>query len=98
LLAVQKLAAAYEILHRVYKKIVDVMHSGRRLLGKYFRVAFYGPAFDDEQGKEYVYKEPKITGLPEICERLQAVYSSKFGHGNVHLIRDSNKVCNGPTL
>ena len=90
---VQKLADAYELLHRAYCKIVDVMHSGKRLLGKYFRVAFYGQAFDDEQGKEYVYKEPKITGLTEICERLHAIYSSKFGQGNVHLIRDSNKVC-----
>lgn len=89
----QKLAHAYELLHRAYTKIVDVMHTGKRLLGKYFRVAFYGQAFfDDEDGKEYVYKEPKITGLPEICERLQSVYSGKYGHGNVHLIRDSNKV------
>jgi dedicator of cytokinesis protein 9/10/11 len=79
-------------LHRAYSKIVEVMHSGKRLLGKYFRVAFFGALFEDENGKEYVYKEPKITGLTEICERLRRVYSVRFGAGNVHLIRDSNKV------
>jgi hypothetical protein len=69
------------------------MRSGKRLLGKYFRVAFFGQAyFDEEDGKEYVYKEPKITGLTEICERLQRIYSEKCGHGNVQLIRDSNRV------
>jgi len=89
----QKIAAAYDILHRAYSKIVEVMSSGKRLLGKYFRVAFYGQAhFEDEDGKEYVYKEPKITGLPEICDRLVSLYSSKYGQGNVKLIQDSNKV------
>ena len=38
----QSLSGAYEILHRSYSKVVDVMQSGKRLLGKYFRVAFYG--------------------------------------------------------
>ncbi len=90
---VQRLASAYELLHRAYGKIVEVMHSGKRLLGKYFRVAFYGQAyFAEEDGKVYVYKEPKITGLTEICERLNGIYSQKYGRGNVHLIRDSNKV------
>jgi len=89
----QKIAAAYEILHRAYAKIVDVMLSGKRMLGKYFRVAFFGPAyFEDDDGKEYIYKEPKITGLTEICDRLRVMFSAKYGAGNVKLIRDSAKV------
>jgi len=71
------------------------MHSGRRLLGKYFRVAFFGQAyFGDEDRKEYVYKEPKITGFIEICERLNKIYSDKYGRDKVILIRHSNKVKN----
>ena len=38
----QKLAQSYQILSEAYAKVVDVMQSGKRLLGKYFRVAFYG--------------------------------------------------------
>ena len=69
------------------------MQSGRRMLGRYFRVAFFGAAFfSDEDGKEYVYKEPKVTGLQEICDRLKALYAGKHGQGNVKLIMDSAKV------
>ena len=38
----QKLAQSYQILSDSYTKVVDVMQSGKRLLGKYFRVAFFG--------------------------------------------------------
>jgi len=49
-------------------------------------------AFEEDDGKEYVYKEPKITGLTEICERLKDLYSAKFGKGCVQLIMDSTQV------
>lgn len=48
--------------------------------------------FESEHAKEYVYKEPKVTGLVEICERLESMYSGKFGKGRVKLIMDSNQV------
>lgn len=38
----QRLSNAYDSLAKAYKKVVEVMKSGRRLLGKYFRVAFFG--------------------------------------------------------
>ena len=48
--------------------------------------------FEQEDNMEYVYKEPKVTGLTEICERLQTMYTEKFGKGKVRLIMDSGKV------
>uniref|UniRef100_A0A8C4WV33 Dedicator of cytokinesis 9 n=1 Tax=Eptatretus burgeri TaxID=7764 RepID=A0A8C4WV33_EPTBU len=89
----EKLARIYSTLHQAYKKIVEVTHSGKRLLGTFFRVAFFGQGyFEEEDGKEYVYKEPKLTGLGEISQRLHKLYSDKFGAENVHMIKDSNKV------
>lgn len=38
----QKLTHLYDTLHRAYTKVMEVMHSGKRLLGTYFRVAFFG--------------------------------------------------------
>ena len=38
----QRLSNAYDSLAQAYKKVVDVMGTGKRLLGKYFRVAFFG--------------------------------------------------------
>ena len=40
--SLQRLAHLYDTLHRAYSKVTEVMHSGRRLLGTYFRVAFFG--------------------------------------------------------
>ncbi|XP_061482556.1 dedicator of cytokinesis protein 9 isoform X3 [Rhineura floridana] len=89
----ERLAHLYDTLHRAYSKVTEVMHTGKRLLGTYFRVAFFGQGFfEDEDGKEYIYKEPKLTPLSEISQRLQKLYSDKFGSENVRMIQDSGKV------
>nr|XP_014431520.1 dedicator of cytokinesis protein 9 [Pelodiscus sinensis] len=103
----ERLAHLYDTLHRAYSKVTEVMHTGKRLLGTYFRVAFFGQAaqyqftdserdvegfFEDEDGKEYIYKEPKLTPLSEISQRLHKLYSDKFGSENVKMIQDSGKV------
>nr|XP_019960042.1 PREDICTED: dedicator of cytokinesis protein 9-like isoform X4 [Paralichthys olivaceus] len=91
----EKLTHLYDTLHRAYTKVMEVMHTGKRLLGTYFRVAFFGQAagfFEDEDGKEYIYKEPKFTPLSEISQRLLKLYSDKFGQENVKIIQDSGKV------
>uniref|UniRef100_A0A8C8BWE3 Dedicator of cytokinesis 11 n=1 Tax=Oncorhynchus tshawytscha TaxID=74940 RepID=A0A8C8BWE3_ONCTS len=89
----EKLGRLYDTLHRAYNKILEVMQTGRRLLGTYFRVAFYGQGyFEEEDGKEYVYKEPKLTVLSEISQRLLWLYGYKFGAENDKIIQDSSKV------
>ncbi|XP_014856846.1 PREDICTED: dedicator of cytokinesis protein 9 isoform X10 [Poecilia mexicana] len=101
----EKLAHLYDTLHRAYSKVTEVMHTGKRLLGTYFRVAFFGQAaqyqftdseaegfFEDEDGKEYIYKEPKFTPLSEISQRLLKLYSDKFGQENVKMIQDSGRI------
>ncbi|XP_029926242.1 dedicator of cytokinesis protein 9 isoform X4 [Myripristis murdjan] len=91
----EKLTHLYDTLHRAYTKVMEVMHTGKRLLGTYFRVAFFGQAagfFEDEDGKEYIYKEPKFTPLSEISQRLLKLYSDKFGQENVKMIQDSGRV------
>uniref|UniRef100_A0A3Q3J9H8 Dedicator of cytokinesis 9 n=1 Tax=Monopterus albus TaxID=43700 RepID=A0A3Q3J9H8_MONAL len=89
----EKLAHLYDTLHRAYSKVSEVMHTGKRLLGTYFRVAFFGQGFfEDEDGKEYIYKEPKFTPLSEISQRLLKLYSDKFGQENVKIIQDSGKI------
>ena len=55
-------------------------------------ICFQSSYFVEEDGKEYIYKEPKVTSLAEICERLKTMYSEKYGKDIVKLIMDSNKV------
>ena len=47
--------------------------------------------FGDDDGKEFIYKEPKITGLAEISHRLEEMYSKKH-KDSVKLIMESAKV------
>ena len=54
--------------------------------------------FGDDDGKEFIYKEPKITGLAEISHRLEDIYSKKHGRENVKLIMESAKVRTRKTL
>ncbi|KAJ8031225.1 Dedicator of cytokinesis protein 9 [Holothuria leucospilota] len=88
----QKLAFGYLTLSKSFETVYKLQGTGKRLLGSYFRVAFFGQHFDDDDGKEYIYKEPKITTLTTICQRLEAMYQEKFGKDHVHLIRDSVEV------
>lgn len=53
--------------------------------------------FEDEDGKEYIYKEPKFTPLSEISQRLLKLYSDKFGPENVKMIQDSGRVGVSPS-
>ncbi|CAF0753904.1 unnamed protein product, partial [Didymodactylos carnosus] len=85
----QALAIVYGQLQDSYSKAVDVNKSGKRLLGSYYKVAFYGKNIFYEHDKAYVYKEPFVTQLPMIRERLEKLYSA---YGKVKMILDSNKV------
>lgn len=59
---------------------------------RFWLLHFLQGFFEDEDGKEYIYKEPKLTPLSEISQRLQKLYSDKFGAENVKMIQDSGKV------
>ncbi|XP_070541056.1 dedicator of cytokinesis protein 7-like isoform X2 [Ptychodera flava] len=86
----KKLSILHRKLQESFNKIVQ--QENKRLFGTYFRVGFYGNMFGDLDGQEYVYKEPSITKLPEIANRLESFYSDRFGQGAVEVIKDSNRV------
>lgn len=48
--------------------------------------------FEEDNGVEYVYKEPKLTSLSEISERLHREYNDKLGADYVKMIMDSSPV------
>ncbi|PSN40266.1 Dedicator of cytokinesis protein 11 [Blattella germanica] len=86
----EALAHCYQSLAQAYSKIVEVSRTGKRLLGRFYRVAFFGQAyFEEDSGIEYIYKEPKVTSLSEISERLYNLYCDKFGQEVVKIIMDS---------
>ncbi|CAK1549737.1 unnamed protein product [Leptosia nina] len=90
----QALLTCYQHLTKAYAKVIEVNNSGKRLLGRFYRVAFFGKAHfgEDEEGIEFIYKEPKLTSLSEISEKLQQFYEQKLGAGSVRMIMDSAPV------
>lgn len=89
----EMLRKSYQRLAQNYEKVVDTNKSGKRLLGRYYRIAFFGQAFfEEDSGVEYVYKEPKVTLLSEITERLSKQYCDKFGSEFIKMIQDSSPV------
>ncbi|XP_038558970.1 dedicator of cytokinesis protein 8 isoform X2 [Micropterus salmoides] len=86
----RKLASTHDKLHRAFDNIIQKGH--KRMFGTYFRVGFYGAKFGDLDEREFIYKEPGITHLPEISHRLENFYSQCFGEDTLVMIKDSTPV------
>ena len=72
--------------------MVTGCRSPKRILGTYYRVLFWGPAFGKEHQREYIYKEPTVTPLASISERLKELYQRKLGSIPLELITDSKEI------
>ncbi|XP_069619933.1 dedicator of cytokinesis protein 8 isoform X2 [Ranitomeya imitator] len=83
----RKLSSTHEKLKKAYDSIIT--KGQKRMFGTYFRVGFYGAKFGDLDEKEFIYKEPAITKLPEISHRLEGFYGNCFGEHMVEVIKDS---------
>lgn len=87
------LIQCYEHLAQAYQRVIEFNRNGKRLLGRFYRVIFYGQMyFEEEHGVEYIFKEPKVTSLSEISFRLRKQFEDKFGSSVVKIIMDSNQV------
>lgn len=58
------------------------------MFGTYFRVGFYGAKLGDLDEREFIYKEPGITHLPEISHRLEVtqIVTNARGRSDVHVL------------
>ena len=65
----QLLAMAYGTLKESYEKVVAVMESGKRMLGRYYRVAFYGRVSETKSNKTISNKplNPRWHKNPLLC-------------------------------
>ena len=70
--AYSKLSSSYLQLQKNWNIVFE--KDRERLFGKYFRVGFYGNKFGSLNRLEYIYKEPKLTHILEMSERLKNYY------------------------
>ncbi|XP_075905606.1 dedicator of cytokinesis protein 8 isoform X1 [Nelusetta ayraudi] len=86
----RKLASTHDKLQRAFDSIIQKGH--KRMFGTYFRVGFYGAKLGDLDEREFIYKEPGITCLPEISHRLENFYNQCFQDDTLVMIKDSTPV------
>lgn len=87
-----EIADAHADLEQLFQAVISCNQTQSRMLGSYYRVAFFGSLFAELDGREFIYKEPKITKLVEIKDRLQEMYGERFGEGKFEIISHSNTV------
>ena len=87
-----RLSKSHLHLHSVFEKLLEANSKQTRMLGTYYRVGFYGHRFGPRlDGREFIYKQPKITRLSEIATRMKALYSKQLNTA-VRILPDSNPV------
>ena len=80
-------------LHECLKELHQITQTRKpRYMASYFRVAFFGKRFEILNGREFIYREKRITRLAEVNSRLEHLYGKKFGADNVEIIGSSNTV------
>uniref|UniRef100_A0A914YUP5 DOCKER domain-containing protein n=1 Tax=Panagrolaimus superbus TaxID=310955 RepID=A0A914YUP5_9BILA len=96
------LVSIYSELQQAYSRAGEVKASGKRHLGTYFRVVFYGKSnfgytihydylleqiyFREEDKSEWVYREHGLTSLAEACERMVLATQQALGHERVQCL------------
>ncbi|XP_063724459.1 dedicator of cytokinesis protein 11-like isoform X2 [Symsagittifera roscoffensis] len=88
----EKLVDLHNQCSKSYVKMMEVYNSGRRFLASYFRIAFFGKIFGPDDGQQYIYKEPNVTSLAAVSERLNKLYGDRLGQENFKLLHDSDVV------
>ncbi|EDQ86394.1 uncharacterized protein MONBRDRAFT_28379 [Monosiga brevicollis MX1] len=73
----EDLAKAAQDMLTCYTKVAELLKNNKRTLGTYYRVLFLGADFAHMRQREFIYKEPNVTGLSIIRARLEALYQMK---------------------
>jgi hypothetical protein len=81
-----QLSQCFRDLKQVAENLVKANQGHARLFGNYYRVAFFGKAWRELDGKEYVYRTKPSVLMGDISERLKRQYMSKYGNGKVELV------------
>ena len=75
-----------------YQFLDSTPKMGERLMGKYYRVCFFGECFGEYNKHMYIYRETKLTNLFNLTNRLEATYSPLLPPGKLEIIKESGAV------
>ncbi|KAK5972965.1 Zizimin [Trichostrongylus colubriformis] len=82
----KSLVGIYAELQQTYSRAAEVKASGKRHLGSYFRVRFFGEYHSRfEHGTDWVYREAGLASLAEVSLRLREYHRQLIGHDRIQV-------------
>lgn len=75
-----------------YQFIENMSSNMDRMLGRYYRVGFYGKVFGSDDGKMFVQREVKLTHLFDVTNRIKNTYIKLFGPDKIEILTESGTV------
>uniref|UniRef100_A0A1I7T4N4 PH domain-containing protein n=1 Tax=Caenorhabditis tropicalis TaxID=1561998 RepID=A0A1I7T4N4_9PELO len=80
------LVSVYAELQQTYSRAAEVRSSGKRHLGAYFRVRFYGEThFRQEHATDWIYREAGLTSLAAFALEIKEKCQRQVGHDRVQI-------------
>ncbi|CAP25082.2 Protein CBG04359 [Caenorhabditis briggsae] len=80
------LVSVYAELQQTYSRAAEVRSSGKRHLGTYFRVRFYGENhFKQEHNTDWIYREMGLTSLAAFALEVKEKCQRQVGHDRVQI-------------
>uniref|UniRef100_A0A0V0J8H6 Dedicator of cytokinesis protein 11 n=1 Tax=Schistocephalus solidus TaxID=70667 RepID=A0A0V0J8H6_SCHSO len=83
------LSRIYHHLGDAYKAINDAESRGHRLFASYYRVTFFGKAFEGFAGKSFIYRTGPCQKLSVFIHSIMNVHTQRLGRNKVQLITDN---------
>lgn len=83
---------------KMLEKLKQITKEEERLLGRYYRVSFYGKEFGDDNMQTYIYRELKLTNLYQFQAQIEQFYSQRIPNKKVEIIRESTPITSSSIL
>ncbi|VDN58645.1 unnamed protein product [Dracunculus medinensis] len=85
----ESLVKVYTELQKAYSLAEQMKITGKRHLGTYFKIFFYGQNhFKEDHNTEWIYREPGLISLAEAYERMKEMYYFALGHERIQIVAE----------
>ncbi|KAJ3424422.1 dedicator of cytokinesis dock [Anaeramoeba flamelloides] len=90
----KNLIKSHQTLKTIYDKLIieNYFFQSERPLWQYFRIAFFGKNFGENNGVEYVYKIRPGLMISEVCNQMKQLYEKKYGVNKIKTVSYTKKI------
>ncbi|KAJ6234286.1 dedicator of cytokinesis dock [Anaeramoeba flamelloides] len=90
----KNLIKSHQTLKTLYDKLIieNYFFQSERPLWQYFRIAFFGKNFGENNGVEYVYKIRPGLMISEVCNQMKQLYEKKYGVNKIKTVSYTKKI------